>query len=378
MDIAPRRAREKKSAKRRFGFALHAARLVKWRTRTGDPLHERGEDAAMRLSIALGSMLVIGACQSLVVPVPDQLRPWTTELRAAQPEDAFAAIYTHRDTQLIFVGARHSVRTDSATFRLIDDAYSLLHVDLVIVEGSAYSRGPNHDGLLKWAKQQHAVNGRLEGGETVVAIRGATARGADVWGGEPDDADIRSRMLGRGFSLEDLVGFYTLRSVPQWILERKITGPDDPGVERLIESDLARNRERLEAPSSVLPDYEAWTRWYTGTNDKVFGAAFEPEETGPLADGRYRSNKIAEGISRARAEFLLDVVARHLNAGESVMVVFGTSHLMIHRPALDHMLGAPCYAGNDLKAALAHCRDSRPSRVRATSGTAPGPLPPPA
>jgi hypothetical protein len=310
-----------------------------------------------RVAIALTAALAIGACHSLVVPAPGKLRPWTTELRAAQPNDAVAAVYTHRGDWLIFVGAQHAVRTESLTFRLIDEAYDTFDIDTVIVEGSPYSRGANDDRLLSWVEGQHEVNGLLEGGEAVVAIRGARERGADVWGGEPDDAYIRRRVLSQGFSVQDLLGFYTLRSVPQWVRQQKIIGPSDPRVEAYINAELDHNRERLDVPATVLPDHAAWTQWYADTNDKVFGAAFESEETGPLADGRYKSNKIAEAISRTRGEFLLDVIARHLNAHESVMVVFGASHLMIHRVALDHMLGAPCYVGNGLTSALAGCRD---------------------
>jgi hypothetical protein len=42
-----------------------------------------------------------------------------------------------------------------------------------------------------------------------------------------------------------------------------------------------------------------------------------------------------------------------LNAGETLLVVFGASHLMIHRPALDAMLGSPCYTGSELSSAAA-------------------------
>ena len=34
--------------------------------------------------------------------------------------------------------------------------------------------------------------------------------------------------------------------------------------------------------------------------------------------------------------------------GDTVLVVFGGSHLMILRPALDAMLGQPCYVGSEL------------------------------
>ena len=313
----------------------------------------------LRAAILLALTLVIGACQSPVAPRPTNLQPWTTQLRDAQPNDAFAAVYARGHQRLIFVGAKHATRTDSLTFRLINEAYASFDINTVIVEGPPHSHGANADRLMKWVAAQREVDGFLEGGEIVPTVRQARARSTDVWGGEPDDADIRDRVLAQGFSLQDLLGFYTLRGVPQWIRERKIDGAGDDRVKPLITADLEHNRQRLAVPATVLPDYAAWSEWYAKINHKPFGVAFDPEETGPLADGRYGSNKIAEAISRARDEFLLDIIAQHLNAHESIMVVFGESHLMILRSALDSMLGAACYMGSDLKAAPSQCSGYR-------------------
>ncbi len=169
-----------------------------------------------------------------------------------------------------------------------------------------------------------------------------------MWGGEPDDAQIRDSLASQGVSSEDVLGFYTLRSVPQWQREQKIASADDARTRTLIDAELAHNRERLGLPATILPSYAAWAEWYERTNGRAFGSGFELEETGPLADGRYRSNKIAAAISRSRDGFLIDAIAERLNAGESVLVVFGASHLLIQRPALDAMLGPPCYVGSEL------------------------------
>jgi hypothetical protein len=318
----------------------------------------------LQRAIAFSLLLVLGACQSVIAPELDKLEPWTTQLRNAQPDDAFAAIYVRRSQRLLFVGAQHATRTDSLTFRLIGQAYASLPIDTVIVEGSLYSDGPNSVRLMKWIESQRETDGFLEGGEAVPTIQGARVRDAEVWGGEPDDADIRNGVLGRGFSLQDLLGFYTLRSVPQWIRERKISGSDDERVKSLINGELEHNRKRLTAPATVLPNYTAWAHWYAQANQKDFGATFELEEVGPLADARYRSNKIAAAISRVRDEFLLTIIARHLNVRETVMVVFGASHLMILQPALDSMLGSPCYLGGRLDAAPSRCFPHEPARKK--------------
>ena len=88
-----------------------------------------------------------------------------------------------------------------------------------------------------------------------------------------------------------------------------------------------------------------------------FGDDFATEEIGPLADGPYGTNRAAYAVSRARYALLLRVIADRLDRGDAVVVVYGASHLPILRPALDAMLGTPCYVGADVEAARA-CRPS--------------------
>lgn len=306
------------------------------------------------LSFLAGLLLSAGARPPLT-PAPEMLAPWTEALRAAQPDDAYAAVYKTGDAALVFLGAKHSTQTNSRTFKLIRDAYAHFDIDAVIFEGFPYSRGENAQWLLDWAAAKKETDGFQEGGETVPTVRGALGEGAVLRGGEPDDADIRDRVLSAGFSPEDLLGFYTLRSIPQWLRERRIEEPADVRLPALIEEELDRNRERLDMAPETLADYAAWARWYEQTNGRSFGASFDPEETGPLADGPYGSNRVAAAISRARAEFLHELIIRRLNEGGTLMVVFGGSHLMIHRPALDHVLGEPCYFGEDLQHAAGSC-----------------------
>lgn len=154
----------------------------------------------------------------------------------------------------------------------------------------------------------------------------------------------------------DLLGFYTLRSVPQWIREKEIDSASDPKIRSLVEVELKKNRSRLRINARFLPTYETWLHWYSSVNGKVFGATFELEEAAPLSPGPYGTNKIASAISEVRAEYLLHRMAHHVHRGENTMVVYGRSHLMIQRPALDRLLGPPCYVGSDIGAATSVCQ----------------------
>lgn len=256
----------------------------------------------------------------------------------------------------MFIAAEHSNRDDSLTFCLIRDAYAAFKIDSVIAEGFPTSRGPNPASLFKYATENGPrSDGFVEGGETVPTVLGARAEGAALWGGEPDDQFIAARVAADGLSSEDLLGFYVLRNIPQWIGETKIESAGDPRLRALVDAALVRNREALSLDATILPGFDQWSGWYQARNRRPIGTSFTTEETGPLADGRFATNGIAFAVSKARDTHLHELIVAHLNARETVMVVFGGSHLMIHRPALDAVLGRPCYVGASLASPAFKC-----------------------
>lgn len=305
-------------------------------------------------AVFLGGVLLSG-CATTIQPDATRMAPWTRQLRDKQPEEAFAAVYRWRGHTLVFLGANHSTHSDSPTFRLITQAFAHQRFDTLIMEGSPYSRGPDSPRDLEWLEAQIETDGFVQGGESVPAMRGALQQGARIWGGEADESVIRDRVLADGVSTTDLLGFYTLRSVPQWIREHRIEDGGDLRARALIESELVRNRNRLGLQDNVLPDYAAWAVWYEQSNGRPFDARFRFEEVGPLIDGDFASNRTAAVVGRARDAFVLETIAQHLGKGEDLLVVFGASHLTILRPALDHMLGSPCYAGSDITSAPTSC-----------------------
>lgn len=310
------------------------------------------------MNALISTLSVLTACASLPLsPAPHSLQPWTTALRDKQPDGAFATVYRVGSRHLVFIGAQHENQNDSPTFRMIRDAYAAFKFDAVIAEGFPTSWGANPTRILdSVSKSGTSADGFVEDGETVPTVTGAQQQAARLFGGEPDDAEVRRLVAIDGITDRDLLGFYVLRSLPQWIGERQINDAADSRLQSLVAAALSRQRERLRLPAQTIPDYAAWLSWYEMTNGKPLKASFDTEEVGPLADGHFGTNKIAFAVSKARDVYLHRLMIDHLNAGESVMVVFGGSHLMIHRPALDAVLGHPCYAGNELALAAKSCR----------------------
>ena len=309
------------------------------------------------MSRLLPLLLLLASCATPALnPAVDKLEPWTTALRDRQPDDAFVAVYKVGPHHLIIVAAQHANRDNSLTFRLIRDTYAAFKIDTVIAEGFPTSRGANPASAFKYASESGArADGFVEGGETVPTVLGAGLEGATLWGGEADDVDVMARVASKGVSSADLLGFYVLRNIPQWIGETKIENAGDVRLKPLVDAALTRNRERLHLPSTVLPGFAEWAAWYQALNRKPIGASFATEEVGPLADGPWGTNRIAYAVSQARDAYLHELTVAHLNAKETVLVVFGGSHLMIQRAALDAVLGRPCYVGTALHEAASSC-----------------------
>lgn len=292
----------------------------------------------------------------IVSPAADRLAPWTASLSAQQPDDPFVSVYRIGARHLVFIGAVHENRVDSGTFRLIGRAFDHYRFGRVIVEGYPTSRGANPDRLLKEAAEPATPDGFQPSGEAVPAERGAIAQNAQIWGGEPDDLDVKAFALRRGITEADLLGFYVLRMVPQWLREREIASPADSRLAGLVDKEMTRQRMSLAMAPTVLPDPGAWQRWYRTIQGRALDGRFSTEEVGPRVDGSFATNRIASIVAEARDAHLHRLMIRQLNEGASVLVVYGGSHLMIHRPALASAIGKPCYEGGDLTRSVSACR----------------------
>lgn len=301
-------------------------------------------------------LAMAGCAVRPVHPSPTRLAPWTQSLRSRQPDDAFASVYRAGHRWLVFVGAVHDNEINSKTFRLIGQAFDSYRFKHVIVEGYPTSRGANPHDLLREAVEAATPAGFQPGGETVPAERGAIAQKAQIWGGEPDDSDVKAYAVAHGGGEADVLGFDVLRALPQWLRERQITTLADPRLSTLVDSELARQRLRLGIDPIILAGSKAWRAWYAMNSGHVLDDSFSIEEVGPLADGPYATNRIAAIIAQARDAHLHRLMIEKLNSGGSVLVVYGGSHLMMHRPALADAIGKPCYEGDDLRKSVSACR----------------------
>ena len=206
-------------------------------------------------------------------------------------------------------------------------------------------------GLLQWADSRAQRDGRLERRGNRPGRTRCIGDPAIVWGGEPDDAQVRDALAAQGVSADDLLGFYTLRTVPQWLRERKISDVEDARLPDLINAELARNRERLALRGFPLARLRGVGLMVRAHQRQAIWGGFR---AGRDRAARRRTTCL-KLIRHADFPGALRIPARFhrrtSDAGATVMVVFGKSHSTIQRPALDAMLGNTCHAGSELTSA---------------------------
>lgn len=287
------------------------------------------------------------------------IAPWTKALRDRQPDGPYVLVYRRGPLRLIFVAAEHENGVNSPTFHLINEAFTLWPISSIVVEGTSAALGPNPSELMTIATRLRRNPGLDPDGETSPAVRNAVKIGAQIYGGEADDLEVRNFARKAGIKDIDLLGYYVLRVIPQWTRDGSISGPADPALKQLVEKQIARSAAELKISPTVMPSLASFAIWYERTNRKTLSAGSDQEETGPLVDGRWPTNRIGAAVSRARDAHLVTQIADRLNKDGSVLVVFGGSHAMIDKPALDAMLGRPCYSGGDMAAAAKSCATAR-------------------
>ena len=304
--------------------------------------------------IAISVSLALAGCAR--TPASEKLAVWTQALAATQADGPEVLLFKRGSNKLAFVGVQHDSDPVSSTHRLIESTFSVFSPKVVIVEGVPTSWGYNPAGLTELAAAKPDAQGLLQDGETVPTVRGALKSGSRLLGGEPSNADVRRLTAARGVSAEDLLGFYVLRVIPQWLSQRQFADLSGDRATSLIDRRLIRSRSDLELGPEVLRDAEAWRRWRLNRNVGADPHQIVIEEAGPLADGPWATSRIGAAISRARDSHLLEVTRSQLAEHGSVLVVFGGSHALIQLPALEALMGKPCYRGKNIDAIPRSCR----------------------
>jgi hypothetical protein len=259
-------------------------------------------------------------------------------------EPPYVAQFSSGDKKLIYLAAQHTTTEKYAdllnhpTFLSIKKIFAEMPIDAVIVEGIAPWVGEPSKHLLDHGDSCEATGYKVNCGEPWFAIQTAKKSGVSIETGESSDSDLAEAIQKSGFNKLDLIGFYVVRMIPEWKREGQ---SGEAEILKLIEARLTLEREKLAITSPFgLKEFQAWYG-----NHMVKPAQFlaiEVDDTAPLSttDATF-VQKISCVLGIARDQSIVNVIAQTLTTKSNVLVVYGASHFLTERRALEAMLGPP-------------------------------------
>ena len=182
------------------------------------------------------------------------------------------------------------------------------------------------------------------GGEAQATVFLAQEADTEVISPEPDDKSVTEYCIAEGFTREEIALHFALRSVPGVV--RRDKPLDQAALKGCLEAGLierqraTEDQEGAEAEAVTLINHQA---------EKSLGRAFLAEDQSasittedamtllrPDPEGAI-TNRIGIACNKARDEYILDTIDAAIKEGKSPMVVYGASHLVCIRPALEYL-----------------------------------------
>lgn len=287
----------------------------------------------------LSSLFTLGLC-GCVTPVKfdsEKIRPWSEKLDDQAPfQNPYVADFQRGVYRLRYVAAHHQNELNSPTLKLVSSVMEKsADVKVLLIEPISYVEGKSPQFYIDYAKKSNRDK-FIEGGESAWAVLLAQDKNLPFFGGEPRDEDIAKAIFQNGYKEIDLVGFYLVRQIPQWRREGKLK------KKTLMASSipyLSNVCKRLDVKQ--CPSFQEVKEWYllkmkTSLTENVDGQSVAPD----LASSIY-TQRISGEIGKVRDAYTLSIIERLLQEYKSVIVVYGASHFMTLRLALESFLGKP-------------------------------------
>ncbi len=313
----------------------------------------------MRGQFLLGMLIatLLSACATRCLvssdfnPRTDLVLPYHTELESLKAYSGpYLATFTKNEKRLLYVAADHvpsvewSDPRQHPTMRTIESVFEIYKIDAVVVEGlNPWDGTTPPTNLLQHMANCSAIKFKGNCGENIYTLHLANQRGLSMISGEPPEDEIAKKIEAANFTKADLVGFYLLRIIPQW----KRRGEFEPTkIEEMISDQLSKYRKRvsLQEPFTI-DDFKSWYRAKMGEQKPYLD--FVANDTAPHGGvGATFVQRISHQVGLVRDRAIVENIAKMLNQHDTVLVVYGGSHLIVQHPALKEMM--PTYSATKL------------------------------
>lgn len=287
-----------------------------------------------RVVLAAVAMQPIGCASTPMRVRSDLVQTYDAERQAALYGDGpIVALYERGGRTLGWIAAVHGPTPDTPTAQLVRDAISALKPRIVLLEGFPTAWGENPDRVIR---RVNALPPN-EGDEGDVAVRAAITVGADIWGGEPTDAQLAAALAAQGYAPGDVFFAALLGPLEQDQRNGEFDAPEGAAFDAAFNRLAHAMAPSYAAPTPTRADFEAWFQTRFGVSLKD-----DPEwftRGWPGRDGI--GAEIARASNRLRDVHAYSTVIALLSERRSVVVVFGGSHLSSVWAALEHGFGRP-------------------------------------
>jgi len=285
------------------------------------------------LKIILISFLICRCASEPSLEV-SKIRPWSPELNNEFPgEEPGLAIYKNGRYQLYYLGARHENSLSSSTLKMVEQLFKKYDFNVLMIESIPNSSGESPKWFLAEAKKGLKSDFIL-GGESAWGVIQADKKGIPFFAGEPDHQDIYTYLKKNGYSDLDVIGFYTVRQIPQWIRENE----NPQGLIDRRAPTFMSHYCRLFSLQKC-PSLDEVKEWYKIKNGHVLSYEITNNELSPEHDGKLFTQKIASAVGDCRDQFTLKVIDGLLKKYKRVAVIYGAGHYMTLRKSFDFAMG---------------------------------------
>jgi hypothetical protein len=265
------------------------------------------------------------------------IRDYTRE--AANVWRAVAVTHFQQDNKnLYYINAHHVTNTNNATCETVRKAILAFEPQLVIIEGLPTQCGISPAGYLDYLHAEE-VPRNFPAGEISYAAFLASQKGIPFVGGEPSDEDTFANMEAEGYSIQDVMAFYLVRSIPQYRQHGQIINEVtfDAFATEFLRDD---GNFGHVAPSQrlTLQEFKAWFESHSRASQTLL--TITPEDFAPYAseDADYLQ-RLNRALTLIRERHLNALIGNALSDHDKVLVVYGDGHLFQSSRVFEQMLG---------------------------------------
>ncbi len=282
--------------------------------------------------------LAMAACASNPKLDPKHIRPWSTNLGTEYPnKQSVIARYNKNNHGLFYLAARHTNTIGEDTLNLVETLFKDYQFDVLLIESIPYTSGESPKWYVEEAKRGKTAQ-FIQGGESAFAALLADTKKIPFFAGEPDHQDIYNRLKAKGYSDEDVIGFYTIRQIPQWVRQQE---KKEGLLQRKIPSFVAYHCKIFSV--TKCPTYDQILNWYQAKLGHKLTVNISNEETAPISDGLLFTQKISSEVGFIRDRFTLSIIEKLFHKYKRVAVIYGAGHFITLRKSFDQTFGEPTF-----------------------------------